>query len=180
MKYLIISMLILVPILGIQSIEWKGKIINPMYKIEESTASSRIDELNNYWTELARTVKEGDFEGYKAAYKEIAVVVFASGANKFSQPVSQALSGWKQGFLDTKEGIVSCDVKFRFSQRIGNESTAHETGIFHYTSVDDSGKTLADQLVHFEMLLVKENNKWYGLMEYQKSIATQNEWEALK
>jgi hypothetical protein len=178
-KYLIFTILVLGPI-SIQSIELNDTINYSTYKIEESLDSSRIDELNSYWTELSRTVKEGDFEGYKAAYKENAVVVFASGTNKFSQPIFQALSGWKQGFHDTKEGKVSCDVTFRFSQRIGDESTAHETGIFHYTSVDGSGKTLADQLVHFEMLLIKEDNKWYGLMEYQKSIVTQKEWDALK
>ena len=90
------------------------------------------------------------------------------------------MAGWKQGFDDTKSGKVKSDVTFRFSQRIIDDTTAHETGIFHYTSIDSNGKELANQLIHFEMLVVKKNGKWLGVMEYQKSVATQEEWDALK
>ncbi len=142
--------------------------------------SNRISELNNYWKELARTVREGDFEGYKATYHEDAVVIFAVGKNKTSNTIASALAGWKQGFTDTKSGKVKSDVAFRFSQRIGGDTSAHETGIFHYKSIDSNGKELANMLVHFEMLLVKKNGKWLGVMEYQKSIAIQDEWDAMK
>ena len=129
---------------------------------------------------LSQTVREGDFEGYKAAYHEDAVVIFATGENKFSLPISKALAGWKQGFMDTKAGKVKADVKFRFSQRIGDETTAHETGIFYYSAQDKDGKSIASSYTHFEMLFVKRDGSWYGLMEYQRSTATQEEWEALK
>lgn len=33
---------------------------------------------------------------------------------------------------------------------------------------------------HFEMLLVKRNGKWLGVMEYQKSTAIMKEWKVLK
>ncbi|MFK7923837.1 MAG: hypothetical protein AB8H47_17895 [Bacteroidia bacterium] len=140
----------------------------------------RIVELDQYWTELSRTVKEGDFEGYSAGYHEDAVIIFASGKNKSSVPISKALAGWKQGFEDTKAGKTNASVAFRFSQRIGDETTAHETGIFNYTTYDKSGKVTGAYPTHFEMLLVKRDGKWLGLMEYQKSTATQAEWEALQ
>ena len=89
------------------------------------------------------------------------------------------MAGWKQGFVDTKNGKVKSDVEFRFSQRIGDETTAHETGIFHYSSMDNTGKYIADEFVHFEMLLIKQNALWLGLMEYQKSKATKEEWKSL-
>ncbi len=148
--------------------------------VEINKDSLRIAELDKFWTELARTVREGDFEGYAATYHEDAVVVFASGKNKTSIPVAKALAGWKQGFLDTKTGKNVSDVKFRFSQRIGDDTTAHETGIFVYTSSDSTGENKVQYRVHFEMLLVKRNNKWLGVMEYQKSYATEEEWEAIK
>ncbi len=66
--------------------------------------SSRLDELDRYWVELSRTVREGDFEGYKAAYHEDAVVVFATRESKTSLSISEALTGWEQGFIDTKTG----------------------------------------------------------------------------
>jgi ketosteroid isomerase-like protein len=145
-----------------------------------SQDSSRLLELDAYWLELSRTVKEGDFDGYAAAYHDDAVVVFATGENKRSIPISKALADWKQGFQDTKTGKSNSYVEFRFSQRIGDTSTAHETGIFNYTSFDKSGRQLANSYVHFEMLFIKLNGIWYSLMEYQKSSATKAEWHALK
>ena len=75
---------------------------------------------------------------------------------------------------------MKASVEFRFSQRIGNETTAHDTGIFVYTSADKNGKITGKYITHFEMLLVKRNNTWLAMMEYQKSDGTQEEWEALK
>ena len=60
--------------------------------------STRISELNRFWKEVSRTVREGDFEGYGKTYHEDAVVIFATGKNKISKAVSEALAGWKQGF----------------------------------------------------------------------------------
>ena len=145
---------------------------------ETQQTSDRISELDAYWNELARTVREGDFDGYSAAYHDDAVVIFAMGKNKTSIAISEALAGWKQGFIDTKNGKVKSDVKFRFSQRLGNNNTAHETGIFNYSS--KGGDTNVDIYIHFEMLFVKKNGKWLGVMEYQKSYATKDEWNALK
>jgi ketosteroid isomerase-like protein len=153
---------------------------NGLTKIESQKDSVRIAELDRYWTELARTVKEGDFEGYGATYHKDAVVVFATGKNKTSVALSKALAGWKDGFMKTKEGKQIDAVQFRFSQRIGDETTAHETGIFRFTSKDANGNLLAEYSFHFEMLLIKREDKWYGLMEHQKSAATEEEWQALK
>ena len=140
--------------------------------------TSRLAALNMYWNDLSRTVQEGDHVGYEALYHEVAVVVFGVGENKSSRSISKAMVGWKQGFQDTKTGKVKSNVKFRFSQRINNEDSAHETGIFSYGSSSD-GKTAEPSYIHFEMLLVKRSGKWYGVMEYQKSKATEAEWAAL-
>lgn len=142
--------------------------------------SIRLAELNRYWAEVARTVREGDFEGYAASYHPDAVCVFTTGKNKRSSAISQQLAQWKSGFVDTKAGKVKNNVEFRFSQRVGDATSAHETGIFFFTSVDANGKVLSSGAVHFEGLLVKRNGVWLSLMEYQKTRAIQEEWEALK
>jgi len=141
--------------------------------------SNRIDELNKYWGNLSKTVAEGDFEGYGKEYHKDAVIIFAFDKNKTSVPVEKALAGWKQGFIDTKNGKSISNVEFRFSQRIGDDTTAHETGIFVYTTSNSDGSNKVEYPTHFEMLLVKRNNKWLGVMEYQKSKATMKEWDAL-
>ncbi|NUQ24082.1 MAG: hypothetical protein HUU34_09020 [Saprospiraceae bacterium] len=141
----------------------------------------RIAEIDStYWAEISRTVKEGDFEGYKATCHENAVLVTTAGKNKRSEPMTVALTRWKQGFMDTKEGKQLDNVQFRFSQRIGGETTAHETGIFYFSSHDSTGKLLSESYTHLEALLVKQGNRWVCLMEFQKAAATKAEWDALK
>ncbi len=138
--------------------------------------SLRLAELDRFWNELSRTVQEGDLAAYSSAYHPDAVVIFGK---KTSAPIAQAIKSWQQGFVDTKSGKNKSNVTFRFTQRLGNETTALDTGIFHYTTVDKAGKN-QEAYVHFEGLLVKKGDQWVLLMENQKSAATLEEWEALK
>ena len=153
---------------------------NTLAKIEMSTDSTRLAELDHYWAKMSQTVKEGDYEGYGALYHPDAVVVLATREDKSSMPIAEALAGWEKGFKETKEGKNQNKVEFRFSQRIGDETTAHETGLFLFTSIDSNGKVLSKSVIHLEMLLVKKDGSWYGLMEYQISVGTMEEWEGLE
>lgn len=134
------------------------------------------DGLDAFWAEIARTVTEGDFEAYRSSYHEDAVLV--SGLAKTSQPVSQALADWEQGFIDTRAGKKAVSLEFRFTQRLSDATTAHETGMFYYSATGEDGKR-EHAYVHFEALLVKQDG-WKTMMEYQKSSATQEEWDAAK
>lgn len=136
----------------------------------------RIVELDAYWAEVSRSIREGDFEGYKATCHPKGVLV--SGKSQSSYPLTKALAGWKQGILDTKAGKNSASVVFRFNQRLGDETTAHETGMFLYSMIDADGKA-SQSYVHFEALLVKEE-QWLILMEYQKSTGSKEDWKKLK
>jgi ketosteroid isomerase-like protein len=136
-----------------------------------------VAELDAYWAEVERTAREGDFEGYAAVYHEDAVLVSAGSMSSY--PISAALAGWRQGFVDTREGRVDASVEFRFSQRLNDETTAHETGIFHYRLVNAAGE-VSESRVHFEALMVKKDGTWLMLMEYQKEPATDAEWNALR
>ena len=172
-------LLIIVVFAGFTFVEEVKKDV-AVSKVGAITGSSRIQELNVYWNSLSKTVSDGDFEGYADGYHKDAVIVFASGKNKTSVSIKKALAGWKQGFTDTRKGKNISSVEFRFSQRIGDATTAHETGIFLYSTSDADGKNKKDYPTHFEMLLVKKHGKWLGVMEYQKSNATIKEWRALK
>jgi len=129
-------------------------------------------ELDAYWVEVSRTVASGDFEGYSALYHPDAVLV--SGTT--SVPIAQALSNWAAGFAETREGTSTPQVDFRFTERRHSETTAHETGIFRFTAQTPGAEPVV-QYVHFEALMVKTTG-WLMLMEYQKSAATEQEWEA--
>jgi len=152
----------------------------------KATSQSNTDDLRKaeidktYWSVVSRSVKEGDFEGYSATCHENAVFVMTAEKKKGSYPMPVALARWKQGFIDTKQGKRMYNVSFRFSQRIGDETTAHETGIFYFYSHDSTGKLIDPFYMHIEALLVKKGDNWVCLMEYQKAEATQEEWDALK
>jgi hypothetical protein len=73
---------------------------------------------------------------------------------------------------------MKASVEFRFSKRISDPSTAHETGIFLYSS-GDSGEKPKKEYIHFQALLVKTKGGWKIMMEYQKSKASQVEWNKL-
>jgi hypothetical protein len=138
---------------------------------------ARLAELDSYWAEVSRSVNEGDFAAYSATCDPEAVLV--SGTKKESYPLSKALARWKKEFDDTKSGDRESNVTFRFSQRLSDETTAHETGIFLYSFKQDDGE-LQNEYVHLEALLVKRDGKWKIFMEYQKAPATEAEWKALE
>ena len=70
---------------------------NTTSNIETPNDSLRLAELDDFWSELTRTVSEGDFEGYKATYHDDAVVVFTTGENNASISIAKALVNW--GFI---------------------------------------------------------------------------------
>ena len=144
---------------------------------EDGDEKNRLAELDAYWAEVSRAVGAGDFKGYAATCHDEGVLV--SGSKKTSQPLSEALARWKPGIEKTQRGEMKASVEFRFSQRIGDKTTAHETGIFLYTSSEAGGEPKLEY-IHFEALLVKRGKRWKILMEYQKSKASREEWEALK
>ncbi len=132
-------------------------------------------ELNAYWAEVSRAVLEGDFEGYSATCHPEGILV--SGVQQTSYPLTQALARWKPGFEATRARQMQASVEFRFSQRLYSSTTAHDTGIFRYASKRDGQETIA--FIHFEALLQKSSDRWKIVMEYQKSLATAEEWQAL-
>jgi len=136
-----------------------------------------LAELDAVWAELSRTVVEGDFDGMAAVYHDDAVLVNA--ISNTSNPIASAMEGWKPDIERTKNGEVQAHVKFRFSQRLYNETTAHETGMFYYSAKPVDGEP-GEAIINFEALLVKKGGEWKVMMEYQKSRATPEEWHAVK
>ena len=135
-----------------------------------------INELDVAWDKLEQTVSNGDFRSFKSVYHHDAVLV--NGITKNSYPIKNAFEGWEKGFIDTKSEEIIANLDVKFSERLFDEFTAHETGIFHYYTINKNGDK-NDTYVHFESLWVKKNNKWKMVMEYQKSRTTEAEWNSL-
>ncbi|HBE67276.1 MAG TPA: hypothetical protein DDW52_03915 [Planctomycetaceae bacterium] len=142
-----------------------------------SASSQRTNELDVYWAAAAETVRSGDFEEYRKTFHRDAVLVSEIAGTSY--PIAKAFERWKEGFEETKRGKLKANVEFRFSKRIGDSVTAHETGIFHYSTTDSNGKATS-VYIHFQALLVKKDGRWQAVMELHKTEATQQEWQALK
>jgi len=143
---------------------------------EPPTDATRLRQLDSYWAEVSRAVGAGDFAAYEATCHPEGVLV--SGSKKTSSPLADALKRWKKEFDATKSGEMKASVEFKFSQRIGDATTAHETGMFMYSATGADGKETREY-IHFEALLVKREGRWKIVMEYQKSKGTRAEYEAL-
>ena len=136
----------------------------------------RLRQLDAYWADVSKAVGSGDFAAYKATCHPEGVLV--SGSKKTSQPLADALKRWRREFDATKSGEMKASVQFKFSQRFGDATTAHETGMFLYSATGADGKETREY-IHFEALLLKREGRWQILMEYQKSKGTRAEFEAL-
>jgi hypothetical protein len=141
----------------------------------QNSDNVRLAELDDFWKEVSRTIEGGDFEGYAATFHEKATLV--SGVRGVAYPIATALAGWKKDFDDTKSGIRKSSVAFKFNKRLGDPTTAYESGIFYYSFELDGEKN--GYYVNFDGLLIKEGT-WKMMMEYQKSPATKEEWDALQ
>jgi hypothetical protein len=139
-----------------------------------SNGSLRIVELDGFWKEVSRTINDGDFDGYVATFHEKATYV--SDINGKAYPIANALAGWKKDFVDTKAGLRKSSVEFKFKKRLGDSTTAYESGIFYY-SFEEKGEK-KDYYINFDGLLVKDVT-WKMMMEYQKSKATKEDWNKL-
>ena len=144
------------------------------YTVADGQESSTSTELDEFWAAVARTVMEGDFEAYRDSYHPDAILV--SGVSNISKPIAQALVDWESGFTETREGNNSVSLEFKFTRRLNDASTAHETGMFRYVSTTADGETHTTYM-HFEALLIRQGG-WKTLMEYQTSPATAEDWQA--
>lgn len=142
----------------------------------DSPGTTAMTEIDAYWNEVERAVREGDYEAYCATVHPDAVII--SGPKQASYPMAQALARWEKDFENTKSGELKGNVSFRFARRYRDTTTAHESGIFRYTSTPKEGQATTAHIA-FEALLVKKGGQWQMLMENQIGPASEAQWEAL-
>ena len=132
-------------------------------------------EIDALWARVIESVRTGDPELYLSTYHPDAI--FVSARRGITRKVSADVEANADAWEDTREGRTRRDLAFRFTERLRDEDSAHDVGIFRYSSTEADGSTRV-VLIHFEAALVKKDGRWLQLLEYQKSDATQAEWEA--
>jgi len=141
-----------------------------------SPGTEAMTEIDAYWKEVERSVREGDFDGYSATIHPDAVII--AGRKQSSFPLLHALSRWEKDFENTRSGKLKGEVSFRFAHRYRDTTTSHESGVFRYIATPQDGQSTTDY-VAFEALLVNKDGQWQMLMENQIGPASEDEWERL-
>ena len=134
-------------------------------------------ELDALWADVARSVATGDADLYLSTYHPDAI--FVSARRGITRTVAEDVEANRAAWNDTRDGRARRSVEFRFTERLNNETSAHEVGIFRYASTEADGSTRV-VLIHFEAALVKKDGVWLQLLERQTSDATAAEWDAAR
>ena len=131
-------------------------------------------ELDRLWDRVVESVRTGDHGLYLSTYHPDGI--FVSARRGISRTVADDVAANLDAWRATAEGRAERDLEFRFTRRIHNETSAYESGMFRYSSLEDGTRSVAT--IHFTAALVKVDGVWLQLLEYQDSDATDAEWEA--
>ena len=96
-------------------------------------AAQTTSELDAYWTEMERIIREGDADAAAALYAEDAVLV--SRSRNRTVPIATVFPEWRQEYDNTRSGKTSSVVSFRFSQRLNDETTAQRNNAYELLKV---------------------------------------------
>ena len=138
------------------------------------TPVSTADIDREIWTVLVESVKNDNIAQMAGTYAPDAVLVTPNN----TRAMRDALAGWGRDMVTNKAKGTTARVEFRFSRRLDGATTAFESGVFNYTTIDSAG-TAKPGLYPFEELLVKKDGHWRVLMERQFTAATQADWDRL-
>jgi hypothetical protein len=140
--------------------------------VPSAVSTAEIDR--DVWLPLVESVKTDDIALMSSTYAPHAVLV----TPRTTQAMRDALAGWGRDMVTNTAKGTRARVEFRFSRRMDGATTAFETGIFNYTTIDSAGVEKPG-LYPFEELLAKIDGHWRILMERQFPATTQAEWDKL-
>ncbi len=142
-------------------------------------ADSVADQLDAYWRESARTVAEGDLEGYWAIYHPDAVWVgIDATGSRITRLIANTCEQTVRGTAEVRAGRVWKRIEFRLSTRVHDAATVHEVGISHFRRTA-TGEKPVDRYDAVDSFLVRKGDRWVTLLSIQTTKATKAEWDAL-
>lgn len=140
-----------------------------------TSISALAKDTNSLYERLITSVDKADFKMMASAYHPDAVLV----KKDKTTPIKKALKRWTREGTAWAEKGGKASLEFRFSERVINDTSSFEKGIYKYKTISKTGEEKV-YLVHIENLSVKKDGLWLTLMEKQLKAATQNEWDYLQ
>lgn len=134
---------------------------------------AQIAEVEKFWAQISDSVSKGDFEAYRSAHHDDAVLLMEGRSHN----MENTHKFFKRGFDDTAAGAVEAGIEFLWTQRSVGSDTAFQKGVFRYWS--KAGGIDYMQYTPFEVVLVKGKTGWKLLTQKQAKAITKEQWDAL-
>lgn len=118
------------------------------------------------WLPFIKAFAEGDAGGYIALHSKD--LIRPMGDAKRIEPYDKWTAGTRGMFKSFAERGTKIAIDFRFLERIANEDTASERGIFEFSMTNAKGET-QKSYGKFHVILKKVAGTWKILMDYDSS-----------
>ncbi len=131
------------------------------------------------WLPFSESYAENSVEKYAALHSADFIRV-SGGANSSISNLENYIAQSRVHFGNNQTEGRKIRIEFRFLERIANDSTASERGIYHYISEDKVGK-IWDGYGKFHVIERIENGQWKILVDYdsdENKTIGQDDWDA--
>lgn len=118
------------------------------------------------WLPYSKAYAEGKATDYIALHSKSLLRVM--GDLKYVDPYDAFARNMQEMFDGLKKQNVKVSIQFRFTERIANQDTASERGIYEFVMTDAKGK-VTKNYSRFHNFLKKEGGKWKIAMDYDSS-----------
>ncbi len=130
------------------------------------------------WLPYSKAFAEGKPADYIALHSKSLLRVM--GDLKYVDPYDGFARNMTEMFDTLKKQNTKVSIQFRFTERIANQDTASERGVYEFTLTDAKGKVTRNYS-RFHNFLKKEGGKWKIVMDYdsgEKGTVTEATFKA--
>lgn len=115
------------------------------------------------WVPYSKAFAEGKANDYIGLHSKSLLRVM--GDLKYVDPYEGFTRNMTEMFDNLKKQNVRVSIQFRFTERIANQDTASERGVYEFVMTDAKGK-VTKNYSRFHNFLRKEGGKWKIVMDY--------------
>ncbi len=130
-----------------------------------SQSFKNLKDINKTWEKFYKAFDSLDYTLMADIHSEKLIRI--SGGNRITD-YKTYINNYKATFDRAKENKTSNTISLRFFERISNDSTASERGVYKLTRIEN-GKAPKSYYGQFHVIFIKENNTWKILMDYDSS-----------
>jgi hypothetical protein len=130
-----------------------------------SQSETNLKDINKVWAQFYLAFETLDYEPMAEIHSKKLIRI--SGGQRILDYTTY-INNYKSRFKSSHQNNDTNTIALRFLERINNDSTASERGIYKLT-INKDLKNEKNYFGKFHVLFVKENNNWKILMDYDST-----------